>query len=53
MVKTVFKHVVVSTRIYDELKNLGNTGDSFNDVILMLIKGWKNKLCIKENFPNE
>jgi predicted CopG family antitoxin len=40
MQKMIFKHVVVSTKIYNELKNVGKAGDSFNDVIVMLLKEW-------------
>jgi len=33
------KHIVVSRENYFKLKNLGNAGDSFNDVITIMLKG--------------
>jgi len=32
------KHIVVSSRNYNTLKNMGRAGDSFNDVITDLLK---------------
>jgi predicted CopG family antitoxin len=32
------KHIVVSQKNYDILKSLGNAGDSFNDVISIMLK---------------
>jgi len=31
------RHIVVSEKNYEKLKNLGNVGDSFNDVISKLL----------------
>jgi len=33
------KHIVVTTENYFKLKNLGNAGDSFNDVITIILRG--------------
>lgn len=33
-----FKHILVDVKNYDLLKNLGNAGDSFNDVITNLLE---------------
>ena len=32
------KHIVVSRENYEKLKKLGNTGDSFNDVITRILQ---------------
>lgn len=32
-----FKQIVIDQDIYDRLKNLGHTGESFNDVIRSLL----------------
>lgn len=32
------KHIVVSEENYEELRNLGNFGDSFNDVLTQVLK---------------
>ena len=32
------KHIVVSQKNYDKLKSLGKAGDSFNDVISILLQ---------------
>jgi len=38
MSNTIFKHIVISEKNYCLLKNLGNAGDSFNDVINGLLE---------------
>lgn len=43
MTLTKFKHIVVSKDIFEELKNLGKAGDSFNDVIKKLLMAWDPK----------
>ena len=36
--KSKFKRIVVSENIYQQLKKLGNAGESFNDVIVKILK---------------
>ena len=31
------KHITVNQEIYQKLKNLGKTGDSFNDVLIRIL----------------
>ena len=38
MNSTNLKHIVVSEENFQELKNLGRAGDSFNDVITVILK---------------
>lgn len=33
-----YKHIVISTKNYEKLKNMGKTSDSFNDVLDKLLK---------------
>ena len=33
-----FKRIVVSENIYQQLKDLGRAGDSFNDVLVRILK---------------
>jgi predicted CopG family antitoxin len=35
---TNFKHIAVNQDVYQQLKNLGRAGDSFNDVLLKLLQ---------------
>lgn len=32
------KHITVNQEVYQELKNLGKAGDSFNDVLVRILK---------------
>ena len=36
--KLIFKHIVISEKNYYILKNLGKAGDSFNDVLSIVLK---------------
>jgi|SoiMethySBSTD1v2_1073268.scaffolds.fasta_scaffold5900979_2 predicted CopG family antitoxin len=38
-----FKHIAVTQQVYQDLKNLGRAGDSFNDVLLKLLNIKENK----------
>jgi len=40
--KNIHKNIVLSKQTYDKLKELGFTGDSFNDVIERLIEKVEN-----------
>ncbi|HSF49921.1 MAG TPA: antitoxin VapB family protein [Nitrososphaeraceae archaeon] len=31
------KHITVNQEVYQKLKNLGKTGDSFNDVLIRIL----------------
>jgi len=32
------KHITVNEEVYQKLKNLGKAGDSFNDVLISILK---------------
>jgi predicted CopG family antitoxin len=34
---THLKHITVNQQVYQKLKNLGKTGDSFNDVLMKIL----------------
>ncbi len=34
---TNLKHITVNEEVYQKLKNLGKTGDSFNDVLIRIL----------------
>ena len=36
--KLKFKRIIVSENIYQQLKDLGRAGDSFNDVLVKILK---------------
>lgn len=36
--KSTLRHIVISEKNYCDLKNLGKAGDSFNDVVSMILK---------------
>ena len=40
------KHITVNQEVYQELKNLGRAGDSFNDVLVRILE---NKLPLLES----
>ena len=37
MNQKTFKHIVVTEEIFEKLRELGNTGESFNDVLKKLV----------------
>jgi predicted CopG family antitoxin len=38
------KHIIVNKQVYQKLRDLGKTGDSFNDVLMKILQ-----INIKEN----
>ena len=42
MVQKSFKHIIVTDENYFKLKELGQAGDSFNDVVSKLLEMFKN-----------
>jgi len=38
LMNKVLKHIVISAENYQKLKNLGKTGDSFNDVLSLILE---------------
>lgn len=41
---TRYKQILIDIDNYDELKKLGQTGDSFNTIISKLIKNFKGRV---------
>jgi predicted CopG family antitoxin len=35
---TQLKHITVSQQVYQKLRDLGKTGDSFNDVLMQILQ---------------
>lgn len=46
---TQFKQILIDIDNYDALKELGQTGDSFNDVIRMLLNKSNTNTEVKPN----
>jgi predicted CopG family antitoxin len=40
-----FKRIVIRENIYQQLKDLGRAGDSFNDVLTKILEEGVNKKC--------
>jgi hypothetical protein len=47
-----FKHIVVANEIYEQLRNHGKIGDSFNDVVKRLL-GREPKTTAAEHLQNQ
>lgn len=49
MSSKILKQIVVSRDNYNRLKILGRTGDSFNDVITILLKNYRKNMLQSES----
>jgi predicted CopG family antitoxin len=42
------KHITVNQQVYQKLRDLGKTGDSFNNILMKILEIKENKMEVKE-----
>jgi len=42
------KHITVNQQVYQKLRDLSKTGDSFNNVLMNILEIKENKMVVKE-----